>query len=304
MLKLLTCWLAFSLTAFAGSDRLVVDDDAYVAACTAKAAELQKAGKLVGLKKLRTGLARTECEIALPAPRTQKLAGPEVYRLVRESTVTVATFFKCAHCRNWHFEASSGFVAADGVVSTCHHVVDFQDERVSEGYLVVSDALGRVWPVAEVLAANPVADTLLLKVDGCPLPALPLRPDPEVGERLYCLGHPDGNHWMFTEGMLSRFQFNRDAPIEKLQKQKGGPGRLPLYLNITAEYSPGSSGAPVVDECGNVLGQVQAITASFEEEKTKKGGVVESSYGMPLRACSAAEEVLRMIKRPAPTPAQ
>ena len=270
-------------------DRLVVDDAAYVETCTRAAEELFKVGKLVSFKTLRTQLTRAQCSLTLPAARKDKLPGPEVYRLLRESTVSVGAFFKCTRCKNWHFESSSGFVAADGIVSTCHHVVDFKDARMKEGYLVVADAMGHVYPVTEVAATNANSDTCLLRVPGLPLAPLALNPAAPVGERIYCLSHPDGNHWMFTEGMLARYFINREAP------DTGKPVAPALYINVTAEYSPGSSGGPIVDECGNVVGQVESITTSLEEEKAGRGKTITSSFGMPLRICVSAEEIGKLI---------
>ena len=286
--------LALLLVSMRADDRLVVDDQVFTAKCTAATEELQKAGKLVSFKKLRTQLNRASCELQLPAPRKDKLSAQEVYRTVRESTVVVGTFFKCTKCKAWHFDSSSGFVAADGVVSTCHHVVQFEDKRMREGYLVVADATGRVYPITEVLAANAAVDTCLLRVADLALKPLALNPAAEVGARVYCLGHPDGNHWMFTEGLLSRYFINRE------EAETGKIVRPSLYINVTAEYSPGSSGAPVVDECGNVVGQVESITASWETEPGEKGKSVSASYGMPLRACVAAEEIAKLAVKAEP----
>ena len=36
------------------------------------------------------------------------------------------------------------------------------------------------------------------------LKPLPIRPGARAGERVYCLSHPGGYHFMFTEGMIAR----------------------------------------------------------------------------------------------------
>ncbi len=285
----------FSAALFA-DDRLVVDDDAFEQTAIAAATVLHDKGKLVPLAKLRENLTRTHCKLALPEPRKDKLPPREVYRLVRGSTVSVATFYRCKKCKEWHFDSASGFVAADGVVSTSEHVVDFEDEDMKDGFLIVADVKGRVFPITEVLAANADSDTCLLRVPGLDLPPLPLSLDAQVGDPVFCLSHPDGNHWMFTSGMLSRFFINRDAASDG-DKPPAKPKVAPsLYINVTAEYSPGSSGGPIVDECGNVVGQVESITSSLEDQKGDDGKKVTTSFGMPLRSCVSSEEIAKLTK--------
>lgn len=293
-------WFLLLLPALlSAGERFVVDDDAFLEQATAAANALHNRGELVPLAKLRTQLNRASCELALPAARKVRLDPPELYRLVRSSAVVVAVFYKCAECKTWHFDSASGFVAADGVVSTCEHVVDFDDDEMKDGFLVVADAKARVFPVTEVLASSADSDTCLLRVPGLDLPPLPLSMSAQVGDRVFCLSHPDGNHWMFTAGMVSRFFVNRE-PATDGDKPPAKPVVAPsLYINITAEYSPGSSGAPVVDEFGNVIGQVESITSSVEEEKGDKGSGVTTSYGMPLRSCVSSEEIAKLTRPPA-----
>ncbi len=296
MFRILTFLIAIFPAALIAGDRLVVDDEAFEEQAIAAAAALHKKDKLVPLTKLRTQLKRTHCELALPEPRKEKLQPREIYRLVRSSTVAVATFYHCTKCKKWHFDSASGFVVADGVVSTSEHVVDFEDEGMKDGYLIVVDSKGRVFPVTEVLAANADSDTCLLRVAGLDLPALPLNRAAEVGDPVFCLSHPDGNHWMFTSGILSRFFLNREAAGDG-DKPPAKPKVAPsLYINVTAEYSPGSSGAPVVDEFGNVVGQVESITSSIEDQKDGDGKNVTTSYGMPLRSCVSAEEIAKLTR--------
>ena len=298
MLRVLVFLVLLQFAAVGADDRFVVDDEAFVENATAAAKALHAEGKLVSFEKLRAQLDRKSCELQLPAPRTEKLTPREVHRLMRNSTVAVASFYKCAKCNDWHFDSASGFVAADGVVSTSEHVVDFEDADMKEGFLVIAESNGTVHAVTEILASNDDSDTCLLRVPGLALKPLALNPAAQVGDHLYCLSHPDGNHWMFTEGMLSRFFINREAATDGGKPAKKEKIKPSLYINITAEYSPGSSGAPVVDECGNVVGQVQSITSSLEEEEGEKGKAVTTSYGMPLRSCVAAEEIAKLTRPP------
>ena len=55
----------------------------------------------------------------------------------------------------------------------------------------------------------------------------------------------------------------------------------------------------MVDEFGNVVGQVESITSSVEEEKGEKGASVTTSYGMPVRSCVSSEEIARLMRPPA-----
>ena len=296
MFRFPVCLLLLLSAALSADDRLVVDDEAFDQQAIVAATALHEKGKLVPLTKLRTQLKHTHGEVTLPEPRKDRLRPAEVYRLIRQSTVVVATFYHCSKCKEWHFDSASGFVAADGVVSTCEHVVDFEDEEMKDGYLVVADARGRVLPVTEVLAANADSDTCLLRVPGLDLPPLPLSHAAQVGDAVFCLSHPDGNHWMFTAGMLSRFFINREAATDGDKPPPAAKLAPSLYINVTAEYSPGSSGAPVVDECGNVVGQVQSITSSLEEQKGDEGKNVTTSYGMPLRSCVSSEEIAKLVR--------
>ena len=288
--------IALLSAALFAEDRVVVDDEAFEQRATEAATVLHGKGKLVSLEKLRSQLKRAHFKLTLPEPRKDRLRPPEVYRLVRNSTVAVGTFYKCSKCKSWHFESASGFVVAAGVVSTCEHVVDFEDEEMKDGYLVAADAKGRVFPITEVLAANADSDTCLLRVPDLDLVPLPLSTTAQVGDSVFCLSHPDGNHWMFTAGMLSRFFINREPATDGDKPPAKARLAPSLYINVTAEYSPGSSGAPVVDECGNVVGQVESITSSLEDQKGDDGKNVTTSFGMPLRSCVSAEEIVKLTR--------
>jgi hypothetical protein len=67
-----------------------------------------------------------------------------------------------------------------------------------------------------------------------------------------------------------------------------------LCLNVTTEFAPGSSGAPVVDEEGNVVGQVASIADAGEREVGDTNA--PASPSVPVRFCTASEELMRLTR--------
>jgi len=162
---------------------------------------------------------------------------------------------------------------------------------VKESYLVAADAAGHVYPVQSVVAADLDADTCFVKIDAA-LKALPLRSEVRVGETVFCLSHPGGYYFMFTQGMVSRLNSRRDQCVDDHGQTNGLLTRPVLFLNVTAEFAPGSSGAPIVDENGNVVGQVSSIADAGEGDPGDEN--TAPSPSVPVRFCTAAEEILRL----------
>jgi serine protease Do len=275
----------------AQSPRYVVDDDAYSGKVADACAKLHQAHKLVSLTALRREVHTKGLAMKLPPPSRQRFSPPDLCDRLRESTLAVGTYYKCPECGGWHFESSAGFVVADGgVVCTCCHVVAPEDPDVKESYLVAADAEGRVFPVESVLAADTDADTCFLQIDARGLKPLPLRPNVRAGEQVYCLSHPAGYFFMFTQGMVSRLNLRQDAAMDEHGQTNGVLNRPVLFLNVTAEFAPGSSGAPVTDDAGNVVGQVASIAEAGEPAEGDTNGPAAPS--VPMRFCTAAEEIL------------
>jgi S1-C subfamily serine protease len=285
-------WLAIA-TSSAQSPRFVVDDDAFVAKVTAAALKLRESGKLLPQHSLQGQVHRKSHPLKLSPVSRRKLDPPELFDRLKESTLAVGTLYKCPDCGEWHFNSSAGFVAEQGgVICTCCHVVLGEDPETKDGYLIAADAEAHVFPVRSVLAADTESDTCLLRIDATGLKPLPLRPGVRTGERVYCLSHPGGYYFMFTQGMVARV--NR-RPNE-LPDAAGGTNsvltRPILFLNVTAEFAPGSSGAPIVDEAGNVVGQVASIADAGQPDSGADH--TSASPSVPVRFCTAAEEILHL----------
>ncbi len=101
---------------------------------------------------------------------------------------------------------------------------------------------GTVYPVKGVIAVDAEGDLALLRIDAPPNQVRPLvldRTSPQEGESVVVIGNPLGLEGSVTNGIVSAV---RDIPTF---------GRI---IQITAPISPGSSGSPVVNMQGQVIG--------------------------------------------------
>lgn len=284
-------------SAGAGTARFVIDDEAYVERVTQAGSKLVRQHKLVSFATLSQQPRPSTVALNPLPPAQQKIAPPDLYERLRQSTLAVGSLYRCPDCDDWHFNASAGFVVStDGVVSTCCHVVLAEDPDVKENYIIAADSAGRVFPVTAILAADTEADTCLLKIQATGLTPLPLRAGIRPGERIYCLSHPGGNHFMFSEGIVARVTRTRNERLEDAGKTNAALTRPILSLNVTAEYAPGSSGAAVTDEMGNVVGQVASIADAGEPAETTGEGELPAWPSVPVRFCIATEEILALTK--------
>lgn len=157
---------------------------------------------------------------------------PELVRRVKPSAVAIETF----DARGNTVSRGSGFfIAADRVI-TNRHVIE-RSTRVS-----VQLMDGKKFIAKGVLAVDGEGDLALLQVDvpaglGIPLPVVPNVP--QEGESIVVIGNPFGLEGSVSDGIVSAV---RDIP---------GYGRI---IQITAPISPGSSGSPVVNMAGQVIG--------------------------------------------------
>lgn len=132
----------------------------------------------------------------------------------------------------------SGFVVAPGIIATNEHCVEDASADQLDVKFVGSQKL---WRVRRILAVNKEQDVALLRIDNVEAPALPLKVDPlpEIGDNLFVIGCPRGYEGTFSTGIVSA-----------IREKEHGQDRL----QMTAPISPGSSGGPVMNESGEVVG--------------------------------------------------
>ncbi len=141
----------------------------------------------------------------------------------------------------------SGFFVRPGVLVTNFHVVKGM-ERGTMRKAFGDGRAPRSWRIAAVMEFDEQADLALLNVPDAmveAIPALPLvsRNEVEIGETIYALGNPEGLTGTISPGIVSAGLRSFEAGTR---------------LQVSAPLSQGSSGGPVVNARGEVVGVSQS----------------------------------------------
>lgn len=157
---------------------------------------------------------------------------PELVRRIKPSSVSIETF----DSRGNTVSRGSGFFVAPDRIITNRHVI----ENSTRAEINLVD--GKKFPVRGILAVDGEGDLALLQVDVPRASAIPLsivRTVPQEGESIVVIGNPFGLEGSVSNGIVSAV------------REISGYGRI---IQITASISPGSSGSPVVNMSGQVIG--------------------------------------------------
>ena len=266
--SLLWLFLAQPLAAQGGVEW--IDDALLELRITRACSELQKQGQLVSCDTLvQAAGAAKSYPLAPAAARTAVLPPEELCALVQKSARIVGHYYLCTECEDWHFSGASGFcVGSEGLVATCHHVLA-RDETMREAFLVVADLEGHVWPVQKVAAADAGADLCVLQVAASGWLPLPIASKVQQGQRVYCLSNPDHQFGFFSEGLLARRYRERDPVPESTEPRPADEVTPREWLHVTCDFAKGSSGAPIVDGRGALVGIAQSTTTVVYDEEAE-----------------------------------
>jgi serine protease DegQ len=160
-------------------------------------------------------------------------------------------------------------VSPEGYVLTNNHVIEGADDI----QLVLADGR-RVG--ARVRGTDPESDLAVLKADGDNFPAITFGAldRVQVGDFVLAIGNPFGFGSTVTLGVVSA-----------LGRSHLGVNRFEDFIQTDAAINPGSSGGPLVDTAGNLIG-INSIIFS------QSGGSMGIGFAIPV---SLARTVLEQI---------
>jgi hypothetical protein len=163
---------------------------------------------------------------------------------------------------NWSpIKSGTGFfISPDGLIVTNYHVVQ------GAAHLAARTNEGATFEFQRVVAQPQGVDLAILKfsADGVSFLKLGESTDAVEGQQVIVIGSPEGLQGTVSEGIISAFRENRSM------------------IQITAPISHGSSGSPVLDENGQVIGVATLVVQE----------------GQNLGFAIAVEEVTRALAGP------
>jgi serine protease Do len=160
----------------------------------------------------------------------------------------------------------TGFVVSgDGLVASNLHVI------AGNSKITVTLADHREYDVVEIFSGDRQRDLVIMRIEAQKLPVLSLGDSDAIhpGDAVVAIGHPLGLEDTVSNGLVSA--------IRKLDDDL-------TVLQISAPIAPGSSGGPIFNDRGEVIGVATAIMM----------GGQNLNFGVPITY------VKDLLKRPAP----
>ncbi|MFZ4263133.1 S1 family peptidase [Sphingobacterium sp. HJSM2_6] len=227
------------------------------------------ANKLIEVEGLKIKLNK-------PKTRTKALSSAEIASIIQPSFVAFGVAYDCGNCHKTHINPASGYIISeDGLIVTNYHVIESYTKTSDNKNLAmtVQGIDGEVYLVTEVISSYKAADLAIVKIDtkGKKLKALPLGNTANVGDDVFVISNPAPMINYFTVGKVARNYLGYFNSKEKLPQ-----------TDITADYAAGSSGAPIVDQYGNVVSTVSATRSIYYNPKEQKNLQMVAKNTIPV----------------------
>ena len=186
----------------------------------------------------------------------------------------------------------SGFVISGGYIVTNNHVVTLDGEATAASLQIYLSNGSSV--AGQLVGRDPYSDIAVIRAAGVAgLPALPLGNSDSVavGDPVIAIGSPLGLADTVTSGIVSAL----DRPVQP----GSGTGMAPeVYfdaIQTDAPINPGSSGGPLVNARGQVIGVDAALdTLGGDPITGSQGGSIGLGFAIPMN--QARRAIVQLIR--------
>ncbi len=196
-------------------------------------------------------------------------------RLIAKNALPSILMLEMQDANNRAISLGSGFFVRPDVVATNYHVIKGAVDGFAK--VVGNPSIYRIEGVVGVDQANDLALIKIKGVIGKPLILADISKI-EVGEEVFALGNPKGLEGTISPGIIS------GSSLRKINKES--------LIQITAPISPGSSGGPVVNRKGQVIG----VAVASLKDGQNLNFAVPSSYLALLIANAKSVVSLSSVK--------
>lgn len=142
---------------------------------------------------------------------------------------------------------------------------------------------GKIYFIDSILAVDPINDITIFHINTNEekMAFIPIATSSNIGEPVYIISHPDNNFYYLSDGIINRkYRYQVNYKLE-------GPF-FKYVMDVSADYAIGSSGGPIMNKRGELVGMVSStnIIESYYGTKHQQQMVLKKS--VPL-------EVLRRL---------
>jgi S1-C subfamily serine protease len=186
----------------------------------------------------------------------------------------------------------SGFVISGGYIVTNNHVVTLDGE--AQGASLQIDLSNGDSVAGQLVGTDPYSDIAVIRAPGLSgLPALPLGNSASVavGDPVLAIGSPLGLADTVTSGIVSAVQ----RPVEPGAVGGATPEAYFDAIQTDAAINPGSSGGPLVNASGQVIGVTAALDTLGGDPLTgTEGGSIGLGFAIPVN--QARRVIVQLIR--------
>ncbi|WP_443943883.1 S1 family peptidase [Pedobacter sp. AW1-32] len=251
-------------------DVTFVNYNALEASLISKVKAVQKIYTFMGTKALKTktsGLKEnTLVKVKNIKINSRKKTAENIASIRKDAVLMIVKYGKAVSAKGEQVEViASGIVLSeDGVCATNYHVLKPLIEKETpildkDSLTLVANSNGDVFPIEEILSFNKEGDIALFKINTLKtqLKPIPLGLEALVGAKIFAYTNPYGYLYYFSTGIVAR---------NHAKKQNDAFGNR---MEITADYAKGSSGGPIIDEYGNLVGMVSTTHSIYYQENLR-----------------------------------
>lgn len=278
--------LIVGLTAFAcirAGEIKFIDDNQFLDSVTQSVMKMKEEGKLKSSKELLENRKAGKAILDLCKPTGTSLAQKGMYDNLSDKVLVHCVSYKCGKCSKLHLKCSTTYAIADDVVVFNYHALGNSGEE----HHAVSDRNGRAFAVTEVIAVDKDNDITIARVEGAKFKPFAITPDEPVGNPVLVISNPKNMFYVLTAGIISRYYISTcSCGGKKCGKAKGN------WMSITADYAKGSSGAPIINMNGNLVGMVSSTSSIYYNEEDGK----HDNLQMVVKNCVPSRLILKLIR--------
>jgi len=174
-------------------------------------------------------------------------------------------------------------ISEDGFFSVNHHMVELWDAgsgdttKVDKSVIYfLADFDGNILSIDSVCSYDQQADIAIIKANtkGKKITAFPLGNDLETGDDVFIIAHPKAYLYYFSTGMVNRMTQEKNNIFSR-------------KMEISADYAGGSSGGPIFDSKGNIIGMVSLTQSFYYNQREQKNLQMVVRQSVPVSVIKA-----------------